>query len=125
MANNLIDMTEVMLSTEFTQPVKVYRKQDGHFVKGKFVQTEETFVFDMVVSAVNEKEINMIPEGDRIQDAKTFHCIDELFTTQDTDEEARTSDELEWKNNRYKIVSLTDNSDYGFYKAFGVRIRGY
>ena len=122
----LLNVSEVLLSPEFIQPVKVFRKREGYFDKGKFIQREETFTFDMIVSAVSEKEIEMIPEGDRIKDAKTFHCLQEIFTTQDPDNgEARTSDMLEWKKQRYKIISLTDNSDYGYYKAYGVKVRGY
>lgn len=126
MSRGLLNVSEVLLSPEFMQPVRVFRQREGFFEKGKFVQREEIYRFDMLVCAVSEKELEMIPEGDRIKDSKSFHCLKELFTTQDIEDgEARTSDMLEWKKNRYKIVSVNDNSDYGYYKAYGVKVRGY
>lgn len=120
----LLNVSEVLLSPEFMQPVKVYRNDNGRWEKGLFKQDEETLFLDMLVSPVNEKVINMIPEADRIKDAKTFHCLDELYITS-ANGEARTSDMLEWKGNKYKIVSIADYSDYGYYKAFAVMVRGY
>lgn len=126
MSGNLLNVSEVLLSPEFMQQVKVYRKREGYFEKGKFVQREEVFRFDMLVSDVSDKEIEMLPEGDKIKDSKSFHCLEELFVTQDDESgEARTSDMIEWKKNRYKVVAVSDNSDYGYYKAYGVKIRGF
>ena len=96
--DGLMNVSEVLLSTEFTQPVKVYRKYNGTWDKGVFKEEEVTLYYDMIVSPVNEKEIDMIPEADRIKDAKNFHCLNELYVTS-ANSENRISDMLEWKCN--------------------------
>jgi hypothetical protein len=123
----LLDVSDVLLSPEFMQPIKVYRKYNGRWEMGKFIQDECTLILDMLVSPVNEREINMIPEGDSIKDAKTFHCLSPLYLTQDDKDSGKTgnSDILEWKGSKYKLVSMSDFSDYGYYKPFGVLMRGY
>ena len=123
--NSLLNLSEALLSPEFLQTVKVYRNIGGYWEKGKFIQEEQVFREEMVVCTASDKEIEMLPEGDRIKDAKTFHCLKELFITQDEENSSRTSDMLEWKGHRYKIITLTDNSDYGYYKAYAVKVRGY
>lgn len=120
----LLDVSEVLLTPEFMQTVKVIRKYGGYWDKGEYKQEEVEMYYDMLVLPVNAKEINMIPEADRMKDAKTFHCLKELYLTSD-DKETRTSDVVEWKCKQYKLISVSDYSDYGYYKAFGVQMRGY
>ena len=34
------------------------------------------------------------------------------------------SDELEWRGARYKILTVTPDIDYGFYRSIGTRLDG-
>lgn len=126
---SLLNVSEVLLSPEFMQPVKVYRKYNGRWELGKFVQDEVEITLDMLVCPSSGKDIMKIPEADRIEDTRTFHCLSKLYLTEDygehNSEEVRTSDTVEWNCHKYKLVSISDYSDYGYYKAIGVRIRGY
>lgn len=120
----MLDVSEVLLSPEFMQDVEVLRKANGRWEIGKFVQDEFSFTTDALVCIVSDKEINMIPEADRVSESRSFHTLDKIYLTESTDEREATSDIIVWKGEKYKIVSQADNSDYGYYKSYGVRIRG-
>lgn len=126
---SLLNVSEVLLSPEFMQPVKVYRKYNGRWELGKFVQDEVEITLDMLVCPSSGKDLMKIPEADRIEDTRTFHCLSKLYLSEDSndvnDQETRTSDVVEWNCQKYKLVSIPDYSDYGYYRAIGVRIRGY
>lgn len=126
---SLLNVSEVLMSPEFMQKVKVYRKYNGRWQLGKFIEDEVVLQLDMLVCPSSGRDIMRIPEADRVEDSRTFHCLSKLYLTEDLSElggsEVRTSDIVEWNCQKYKIVSVPDYSDYGYYRAVGVRVRGY
>jgi hypothetical protein len=65
----------------------------------------------------------MIPEGDRIQGAMTFHSTEALYVTR-IGNASGTSDKILWRGEYYKLVSVYPEVDWGYYKAVGTRIKG-
>lgn len=55
-----------------------------------------------------------------------FYSRKDIYVTHVSNEHSPgTSDEIEWHGNRYKIIQVAPYKDYGFVKAFGVRMEGF
>lgn len=124
----MINVSHAVNDPRFSQSFKVFRKS-GEWIKGRFVEEEEKEIsFIGVITPSKPKEIEMIPEGDRVGGEITVHTTRKLFTThtiQDEESENEfegTSDEIEWQGERYKLYQVNDYSQYGYYSAIGMRL---
>ncbi|WP_303103838.1 hypothetical protein [Megamonas funiformis] len=118
-----VNVKQVILSPKFRQVYTVTRTK-GHYEKGKFI-LDEPIKFDIsgVITVASAKEVNMIPEGDKINGAMVFYSLVPLHTT--TNNPNAISDIIEWQNNKYKIMQVNPWIDYGYYQAVAVRMEGY
>ena len=73
-----------------------------------------------LVTVAQPKDLQLVPEGDRITGAMKFLTNVELHATNGES----ISDELEWRGARYKILTVTPDVDYGFYRSIGTRLDG-
>ena len=121
-----VNVVRVIRSSRFKQVYTVTRTS-GHFKEGKFVLDEPTkFDITGIITVASAKEINMIPEGDRINGAMVFYSLEPLYVTH-TDLNGRQgiSDRIYWRGNYYKIMQVNPWIDYGYYQAIAVRMEGY
>ena len=115
----MIDVSRVINNPKFAKNFTVYRKT-GSFIAGQFIPTETPITFYGVITPCNPKDLVQVPEGDRIVGLMCFHCTQQVYVTNATG----TSDEIIWNNERYRISSTIPWGDFGYYKAFGVRMVG-
>jgi len=116
----VFNLRNVVLHTAYVQSFVVYRSS-GQFVNGRWVEnTPIQITMQGTVVAASEKEIIALPEGDRIQGSMVFHSTQELFPTRSNG----TSDKILWNNQLWKLFTLGDYGDYGFWRMVGVRIKG-
>ena len=91
------------------------------------METESQVIpFSGVVLPASAEEIMQLPEGDRSTSMMTFFSVQEMFVTHVDNGQgyAGTSDELEWRSERYRITNVNQYSDYGYFKAYGVLMEG-
>lgn len=74
------------------------------------------------VTVLNEKELDVVPEGDRIKGAMAFYATTPMYLT--GSEGANISDQILWKGEMYKIVNIAPWASFGFNRAVGVRMSG-
>lgn len=119
----MLNLSSVILDSRFSGPFKVYRKS-GEWIKGRFIQDEKELDMDGVITPAKPKEIEMIPEGDRVGGEISVYTTQKLYTTHSLDSEDTegTSDEIEWHGERYKLYSVKDLSQFGYYSAIGIRM---
>jgi hypothetical protein len=119
----MINLRKVILHKAFVQEYIVYRSS-GSFINGRWTEnTPVQIPMSGVVSVVNEKELNALPEGDRIKGAMRFHSTEEILLTR-SGEVKGTSDSILWNGQFWRIFNVSDYSDYGYYRAYGERIKG-
>ena len=121
----MINVTDVLHDPDIAQTFYVHRKS-GEWVAGRFVQTnsdEARLKFHGVVTVASDKDLQQVPEGDRVKGAMCFITDKEIYVTRE-DNTSGTSDEVEWRGCRYKINAVAPWFDYGYNKAIGSRIKG-
>ncbi|WP_316337988.1 hypothetical protein [Clostridium sp.] len=127
MVSDLINVAKAVTDPRFSQKFKVFRKS-GEWVKGRFIESEKEISMIGVIAPSKPKEIEMIPEGDRVGGEITIHTIRKLYTTrsidtsEDNEENQGTSDIIEWQSERYKLYQVNDYSQYGYYSSIGMRL---
>lgn len=128
MSRTLLDLSDVVQSREYTQMITIIRHTGGEWIEGDYIEKEEELTIRGVVSAADAKEINMIPEGDRTSETKVIHSVSRIYTTRlgtRENSESGTSDIIIWNGNKYKVMSVQDTSDYGYWRATIVKIEAY
>ena len=118
----MINVGRIVNSRNFAQGkgFAVFRKT-GSWEAGRFVQTETKLNFSGTITPCNPKDLIQVPEGDRVTGIMCFHCEKQIYTTR-TDIKKGTSDEIEWQGERYRVSSVVPYVDFGYWKAFGVRM---
>ena len=120
----VITIEEIINDPDFAQPFTINRK-NGQFIKGVWTvdsEIEKIECFGPVIAA-NVKEIEQLPEGDRITGIMVFYTPKEIpLLTSHVD--PGTSDEILWQHDLYKIVQVNPYNHYGYWKGFGKRIKG-
>ena len=122
----MFSQARIVLDPFYAQTYDVYRSK-GYFAdNGRWTENAPTIITMYgVVSVVNAKDITMGLAGDRIKGTMVFHSVQEIFVTRGDDEATDgTSDRIKWRGDFYKIFNVWDYSDYGFYKAYGEKVKG-
>ena len=120
----MINIEEVLSDPDFAQEYIGYRNT-GTWVNGKFIDVETVINFYGPIIAASAKEIQMLPEGDRVKGLMTFYTpASNPFKISREESEEGTSDQLVWRGNRYKILTAFGYNDYGYMKAIGAKIGG-
>lgn len=120
-------MAEIVNDPDFAQflPGAIARDA-GQFVLGKW-KSSTTFVdFFGIVEPAKSKDVDQVPEGDRIEGAIAFYSSSPLYETHagQTNVPDGISDVITWHNQPYRLLKVFPWSDFGYYKAIGVRMSG-
>lgn len=121
----MIDVSELMSDPDFAQSYIGYRKT-GNWIEGVFTETESVINFYGPITVANTKDINMLPEGDRVIGLMVFYTTSDnpFLITRNKDGSLGTSDQPVWENERYKIMQVFPYNNYGYMKAIGTRMAG-
>jgi hypothetical protein len=102
------------------QPFTVHRKE-GNWINGRFVdiEIEPVILMSGIIIPASSREIQQVPEGDRVTGMMCFYSEQPIYVTRDQPDMG-TSDEISWGGDRYRVLNVNQFSDFGYYKAFGV-----
>lgn len=121
----LVNVREVILSTEFCQDIPVVRHTQGEWINAEYQTNEFNFITPGVVTRLTNDEMLTLPEADRRKDLQMFWTVDKLYITQLNENQSNSntlSDYILWHGGKYKIIEVGDDDDYGFYRSIGERI---
>lgn len=123
----MINVGRTVNSRNFAQPkgFTVFR-QSGDWVAGRWVASETEIKIPGTVTAANPNDLIQVPEGDRVVGLMCFYSTQPIYTTRAATETdaGGTSDEIVWNEERYRVSSVVPWVDFGYWKAFGVRMVG-
>lgn len=117
----MIEINEIIDDPDFAQTFTVYRSS-GDFVNGRWVETTTEVSLEGVILPASAKELNQLPEADRLTGSISIYSKSQLYLT--SNDEQRTSDKILWKEQQWKLISVENYSDFGFYHAMAQRISG-
>lgn len=116
-----INVKRVLSNPKFNTSFTVYRKS-GDWLHGKWSGHESSIVLRGVIINASPKEVEMFPEGDRIINAITIYTKSEIYTSRGAT--GGISDDIEWNGRRYKVMTVNNYSDYGYFKAVAIYTGG-
>jgi len=124
----MINVGHIVNSRNFAQPkgFTVFRTT-GDWVRGRFVtDPEKKLNYTGTITVANADDLEQVPEADRVTGIMCFYSQKPMYITRaaDSAEAAGISDEIEWQRDRYRIIQVLPWRDFGYYKAFGVRMAG-
>jgi hypothetical protein len=73
-----------------------------------------------IVTMASAKDLQQVPEGDRLTGAIKILTTERIYITSD----GEITDMVFWRGARYRIVTVTPDIDYGFYRSIGSRLDG-
>lgn len=118
-----INVSRVLSSPRLCKSWIVLRNT-GHFAIGGYTQDKEKQIpMTGVAVPTDSKDIDQLPEGDRVSESWTFFSKDPIYVTHN-DPTKGTSDRVSWKGSRYKVVRVRNFIDFGYNKAIAVRLSG-
>lgn len=118
----VIDLSEVVEDPDMAEQFTI-RRTTGQFAAGGFALNAPTDVPAYgVVSVATAKEIEAIPEGDRVNEIRAFWTTTQMFVTNLAGSEV--SDILIWQSTAYRILIQPDYDNRGYYKALATRMLG-
>ena len=122
----MIDLSSVVTDPRFAQTFTVTRSIGVWKPNGEFAVTPINFDLTGTISIASAKQIEFIPEGDRVGGEISIHCVKELYTSRNNDSDdshvSGIADIVLWHKEKYKIYSVNPYSDYGYFSAIGQRM---
>ena len=116
-----LDLSEIVSDPDLAEQFQIVRSRGG-FVAGGWSDQLTTIAAYGVVSVASEKDLEMVPEGDRVRESRVFHSTQAMYVT-NADNQG-TSDFLVWQGVKYRVYSVADYSNRGYYRAIACRMQG-
>lgn len=119
--NTRVNLARVVHSPRMSQKITILRR-GGSWQYGTWVQDENPTELSMrgIVTMAKAKDLEMVPEGDRLTGAIKILTTERIYITSD----GEITDMVFWRGARYRIVTVTPDIDYGFYRSIGSRLDG-
>ncbi len=121
--NTRVNLARVVHSPRMSQRITILRR-GGSWQHGTWVQDEQPAAVVMrgIVTMAGAKDLQMVPEGDRVTGSIKILTTERIFITDDT--YSGTTDMVLWRGARYRVVTVTPDVDYGFYRSVATRLDG-
>lgn len=115
----MINVSELIHDVDFSQVFFLYRTE-GSIIKGRWVSSPEKRIrIRGVIVPASAKSLSQFPEADRPTGSIEIFIKIPIYMTK----EGQLSDKVFWKNQIWKVLSVSDLSDFGVYRAVAERIK--
>ena len=116
-----MNMARAIVSPSLNAQEFTLYRTTGRFSGGRWVSDPVVLIpMTGIIAVVSGKELQQMPEADRVKSALYFFSPSVMFVTR----EGATSDKILWRGDYYRIFQVGEWVDYGFYKATAERITG-
>ena len=118
----MIDVSELMNDPDLCQSFSILRGFGGSFTGGVWAQNVTNVLGYGVISVATPDDLLQLADADRVTGMMVFHSAQPMYETSENRE--ATSDILVWRGENYRVKNVFIYADYGFWKAFAVRMQG-
>jgi hypothetical protein len=119
----LANLLDAVNNPDIAEPFQIQRNP-GIFAAGGWQAGQNVLIQAYgVVSVANARQLEMIPEADRVHGARVFHSSTPMYVT--SEDNGITADVLIYNGVSYRAMSMGNyaNRD-GYYEAVAVRMAG-
>jgi hypothetical protein len=117
-----VDLSEVVSDPDLAESFTITRNT-GAFGSGGWIPNAPTVIPAYgIVSVAKQADLDAIPEADKISEAMVFHSTQEMFITNAAG--SATSDTLQWQGTNYRVYSVANYSNRGYWKAIATKMAG-
>lgn len=113
----MINVGEVVTFPEFAQKFTVIYR-GGEWVEGRWVTRENAVRVTGITDPVSGRDLDVLPESDRAKDVRRFYSRSK--NQFHVSNEGQISDIIVFKDRRYKLKSVEDYSEFGYWCATGI-----
>jgi hypothetical protein len=121
-------MADIVNDPDFAEPFTIQRDSGGSWQAGVWLPNRVTVQGFGVVQPSTPKELDQIPEGDRVKGMKSFHSSAVLYETRGLNQDnTGLSDIIVYPPNsdiQWRVVSILPWENYGYYLAIAARMAG-
>ena len=118
-----IDLSEIVNDADLAESYTVSRSTGGTFVAGGWQDTKTVLQCYGVVSVATAEDLEMVPEGDRVTGMMAFWASVQLFETHVSGTPG-ISDVITWEGFEYRIITVRNYSNRGYWKVLAARLLG-
>ena len=120
----MINLLSVIHSSRLSQDYTILRSS-GTWENGEFIKsgTPSALKFHGIITVATERDLQKVPEGNRQTGAMKILSTEPIYVTGQLEENG-FSDVLVWNNEKYQIVAVFPDKDYGFYRGICTRLSG-
>lgn len=118
MSNIFLD--DVVSDPDLAEYYTIERSVGGAFLEGGYEDKKQTVKMWGVVSKDIQRDLDMVPEGDRLKELRAFWSTQPIFTTN----ENGISDVIIWQGERFRVVAVANYSNRRYWKAIAARTKG-
>ena len=121
--NTRVNLSRVVHSPRMSQRITILRRT-GSWEYGTWVQSDkpETIVMRGIVTMASAKDLQQVPEGDRLTGSVRILTTERIYITDGP--AGDVTDMVLWRGARYRVVTVTPDIDYGFYRSVATRLDG-
>lgn len=120
----MLDLSEVANSPELAETYTILRSTGTGWNQGVWETQEQQLTGFGVISVADAKEVEMVPEGDVAHGAMVFWSAQPIYVTNTTNTvPGQSSDILIWNGKQYRVLSVRQYLDWGYYRAVGTRMQ--
>jgi len=131
----VIDVSEVVDSADMAQDFTILRSS-GFWQNGTWISQTTQINGHGVISVrpltdtgqhrksiASPRDIEMLPEGDVVKGAMVFWSSQPIYGTNvNSQGQAGSSDLLMWRGKQFRVLTVSQYSDYGYYRAVATRM---
>lgn len=115
-------LSEIVNDPDLGQNVTILRTKGQFGPDGWVAASPISIPTYGVISIASTKSMEMIPEGDRLTGGIELCSTTRIYTT--SEDASGISDQIMWRDNMYRVMSVSKWSDFGFNSAILVRMTG-
>ena len=117
-------LAEVANDPDLAQCWTVIRST-GQFAAGGWQNQTVQIEMRGISAIATDRDLEMIPEGDRVTGARLFIASQPLYVTRNLEPNmSGIADQIQFGDSTYRLLSVGPWCDYGYYYAIGVRMSG-
>ncbi len=123
----MIDVSRVALNPRFMNAIglEIERSSFGKYKEGIWCAKDpdsDAPTINASIQVATPKEIALLPEGERSREGIILISYDQIICADPLNKVA--GDFIpNWKNSRYKVVSVDPWEDFGYYRAIATKVR--